>query len=325
MYCKNCGIELADGSTVCGRCGVQITEYQPQPQGYQPQQGYPPPPMPMYQPPQPQGYQPPPQGYQPPPQQGSFIGLLHSYGASNLFLAGICLYTAGSLINAIMLFNVTSIISLLILAVPIIGFWLIFAASKAPRLPEKIMPALTMFKVYAIIALVGIGLIALLGIIACAVLIFISFTESGSYFPGGSAILMVIGVVLLLVLIGLAVFNVVYIKALLNILSGLRNNIIYNAFAPLRGVRVFTVLYYISVGIAVLMSLSSLMVPVSMSEAIYTFPYEMQEIMLSFDYSSSQYALSFILTTAAYAGNIICIVLLNRLNRQLSYGASLYR
>jgi hypothetical protein len=123
----------------------------------------------------------------------------------------------------------------------IIGFWMVFSASRDTAL--RLLPALTLFKVAAIMALV-IFCIAM-GLIMLALLI-VSIAAL-AYEPVAGV------VVLIIMLIAVAIFVIMlvfYYIAMLRIIKGFRNNIIYNDFSPIRGVVPFTVMTVIGFVIA---------------------------------------------------------------------------
>ena len=329
-FCSTCGTQQTE-SGVCPTCNPEAVQLQP-PAEQQPVAPPPPPPVQPVAPPPPppaqQYSQPPQQQYAPPPPQygapppypqaapiphyapGSFADLLHSFGGSVLFLVGICLFTAGGLIPIFMNFHVWSIFDMGILALPVTGFFLIFAASKMPKLPEKTLTALKLFKVSIIITLVVVSLVALLGLIV-GLIIFTLASEIG----GGATL---VGLIALLVAAGAVVFIIIYFKAVLKILTALRNGITYNSFAPIPELGRFTILTYIMVGFAVL---SSVVIIASMSFAhnlLYNLPDFFADILRSAIPSQSTMALDMIMTLAYNAGIVIPIVVLNQLNARLT-------
>ncbi|MCL1820517.1 MAG: zinc ribbon domain-containing protein, partial [Oscillospiraceae bacterium] len=173
MFCEKCGNELSSGTVFCSKCGNKVgaadsQQSPPQPQPVYQQPVYQQPPPPTYQ--QQPAYQPPVKVAVPHYAPGGYAERLHSFGGSVLFMVGIILFTAGKLFTTFASFSVWSFFSLMILALPVTGFWLIFAASKMPRLPEKTLTSLTLFKVSIIIDLVVSCIIGLLFVIVSIVL-----------------------------------------------------------------------------------------------------------------------------------------------------------
>jgi len=188
----------------------------------------------------------------PPAGSGGFIQHLHEQGKSGLFLAAIILFTAGNVFAQFMVFSAFSILSLLFVALPIVGFWLIFAASKNPTLPEKSLTALTLFKVYTIISLVFIALAALI-VIAATV---ISIIFANEFFGDLSLFLMVIAPLFIaVIIIYIAIF---YCVCILRILKSIRENIVNNTMNPLRGVTPFSIITILMVSFGILASFISL-------------------------------------------------------------------
>ena len=199
MYCPKCGNEVTEGN-FCGKCGTQIKLSSPQ-QNELPNSNtnYSPALVNIT------GYQ-----YAP----GSFVEKLHSYGKSNMFLVGIILFSVAELFSIFRNFSGFSIFSLIMLALPVTGFWFIFAASKVPKMPEKTMTALTLFKVSIIIDLVLKCLAAFVMLIAS----FIVFAGAGAvqnyyYSSIGSGVMIFAGLVILLIAVGMAIFIIIYFRA----------------------------------------------------------------------------------------------------------------
>ena len=304
MFCIQCGNEVTSGN-FCSKCGTKADGGSSQQQQSQPYQGgaynfYQKEPVPHYAP-------------------GSFIEKLHGFGISILFLVGIIMFSAGSLFSTFASFSATSIFSLMIMALPITGFWLIFAASKMPKMPEKTLPALTLFKVSIIIELVGSCFLALALLIGSIALFVVGANLSDwgggeAFYAGGSAMLLVTG--------GVVAFIVIYYKAILSVISGIRDGIMRNLFNPLPGIKTFTILAYIGIGVSVLFtSLSSFLLPQYMNMIIYAIPSDYQDIVESMLPSSgSGFTLFF--TLVMNAGIVVCIVVLNQFNNSLLYNRS---
>jgi len=250
---------------------------------------------------------------------GSFVERVHQHSGSTSFLVGITLFTLGSILNQIMSFSILSIITLILAALPIIGFWLAFAAARTPRLPERTLPALTLFKVTVIIVLVAICLVTLmLLIIALAMLIGASALNQGFYY--GSGIMVIVGIVLLVFIAIMIVFTIVYYRAILGIIGGIRNGILYNTSKPLRGVGVFSVLAYIGAGCAVLFALASIATSGAANEVLYSLPSEYWSLYEPvMDSLAGGTALSVVFTAIYNIGTVICVTVLRRFNNSLIY------
>ena len=252
---------------------------------------------------------------------GSFVEGLHNHGRSSLFLVGIILFSVGSLINVLISFKPLSIISLLMLALPIIAFWLIFAASNSPKLPEKTLPALTMFKVYIIITMVFMCLVALLMLIASLGIFVAAGTTSNSYNPDGAGVLMAVGFFVLLLGGVLAVFMVIYYRALFRLIGGIRNGITYDTYTPLTplpGVKIFSILAYISVGFTVLSTIISNVAVRNIGSFARQIPPDMRAMLEPYMDSMSNNTFSTIFNLMTSAGIILCIVVLNKFNNSLA-------
>ena len=178
---------------------------------------------------------------------GGFIQHLHIQGKSGLFLTGIILFTTGTVFTLFTSFSFFSIIPLILSALPIVGFWLIFAASRKPVLPEKTLTALTLFKIHTIFYLVLISLAALV------LLVSLILASAGMAYFGGLS-LMAILAPFVLVAVFFVVVIVFYYVAILKIISSIRTNIIHNTMNPLRGVTPFSIIALLMAGIGILVS-----------------------------------------------------------------------
>ena len=182
---------------------------------------------------------------------GSFIEHLHSFGGSTLFFIGIILFSAGAIFDLLIGFETVNLLNLLILALPITAMWLIFASSKLPKLPEKSLPAITLFKVATIIALVKAGIIAIVSLLLFIALI----TES-----------IVHAIILLLALAGIIVFIILFFVPLFKLIKNLTNGIIYGQSYGLGNLKVFNVFVYIWVGAFGMLALISLISPTTIMD-----------------------------------------------------------
>jgi MFS family permease len=312
---------------------------QPQPEYRQPHYGYPQPQQ-VYRQPQP-GHSVPYSGHGYPATQsapvfdhsldryqGSFRERLHSYGGSNLFLVGIILFSVGHLISLISTLGIFTVTALPTVVLILTGFWLIYAASKAPKLPEKTKTALVLFKVNTIIGLVISSLVTLIVFLASCVIIIASIALSQGYYASSESVaLMIVGILFLPFSGILVVYIVIYYKALLKLLSGIQRGISSNVFVPLPGIKAFTVITYIAVGIAALGAF--VMLGIAVSGPLYTYdmyywmhdlPWESQQILGSFIgsfYGIASLALSSLSTLITQAGTVLCVIVLNRFNNSL--------
>jgi len=205
----------------------------------------------------------------------SFTDLFYKQGRSPLFLAGIILFTFGSLVTTAINFGQmlmwTGILSFLnwfaILPVPflfmlIFSLWLIYVASVERKSPEKIFTALTLVKIHTIVyfAIYSVIIIAAItGLILFAVMEHELFNFVGVYSDIWTAVFFIVIIITLIIIIPIyIVYLVFYFIALLRALKGIRNGIKNNIPAPVRGVIPFSVVSFIIVSFSVLSNLSSL-------------------------------------------------------------------
>ena len=242
---------------------------------------------------------------------GSVVERLHVFFGSTLFLVGIILITAGTLISAVISFSVFSIFSLLLTALPIVSAWLKYAASKSPKQPEKFLAAITLDKVSAIITLVGLSLLAFL------MLVLAFFMASLTGEPG----------VILVMLIPIAVlmaWTIIVFIAFMKVLKGLREGIERNSDKQLSGIMVYSIMRCVEVGLTALSSIISAvaigvlleMVSEILDELLAFLPSEFSGF-LSFEGIGITILLSALLTLVVSVGQIITIVVLNQYNGSL--------
>ena len=235
-------------------------------------------------------------------------------------MVAIILFSAGGVLEIFMNFSVFSIFSLGFLALPVAGFWMIFVASKQPKLPEKTVTSLKLFRVTIIIDLVFICLAALIIVIAAIII----FGATG-YLGGGA---MAVGLIALLVAGGMVVFIIIYFKAVLQMLAGISHGVTYNTFNPLPGIKTFTILTYIMVGFSVLGALTSIIAVSAASSFVYsimwTLPDFMSDMVLGSIFpGSGTLAFQTMCTLMTAAGTVMCIIVLNQFNEKIvqrSYG-----
>ncbi|MCL2168661.1 MAG: zinc ribbon domain-containing protein [Defluviitaleaceae bacterium] len=313
MYCKNCGTQLADNVQFCKNCGAKRELFVPAPSGHGAQ--YPPPASPH--------------GYAPPP-PGGYIQNLHSFGSSTLFLIGVILFTGAGFISLLVNFSLTGIFNLAMFALPAIALWLIYVASKQPRLPEKVFTSLTLYKVYAIIILVVFCMI--LGSVA---IVWIIGMIAGVGFGAGGAVVVVF--ITGAIVIGIMVlFLVFYFVAALRIINGVRHGLATNTFAPLRGVTPFIVISWILVGFGVIGGFSAIAgagfvdtIPeytlnILLREFMWDIPHELywvidivDEALISATPSAGAMAFAGLLSLVSAAGQGILLVVLGQFSNSV--------
>jgi len=359
MICNNCGTQ-SDGSTkFCVQCGSTLTplnqpHQQPQYSDYPPQQPTPPSPYASPQQPASYGQQASPYGspqqvsptpysspqssYTPNPYSsspssnidqgpGSYAERLHSFGRSGAFLLGVILFTVGSLFSLFINFSVFSIITLLLLSLPIIGGFLIFAASNAPRLPEKILPALTLYKVSTVIELVFFCIA--MGVVIIAMII---LGAAGAFLD---ATLGAIVIVIALVIIGIFIlYLIMYYVSILRVINGIRGGLISNKFAPLRGVTPLMVIIIIVAAFSLIGSFIAIGASGFYNEIIHEIAWEIgrefgrefRDMFLSFVPAPNVGRLvgAMLLNMTTYTGMIICLSVVSKFNNTMKFGGGSY-
>ncbi|MCL2386573.1 MAG: hypothetical protein FWC89_03380 [Defluviitaleaceae bacterium] len=172
----------------------------------------------------------------------TFVDRVFSITNSSLFFIAVLLFTISGSILVLMNFGIASLLTLepVIMILAMVGFWMIFSASKDPRNPKRVLSALTVFKVAIIMGLV-IFCIAM-GIILLALLI---LTVVGFVTEPIIGIISILGILFLVMLI--VIMILFYYMAVLNIIGGIRRNIEHNAFKPIRGVLPFTIISAIGI------------------------------------------------------------------------------
>jgi len=265
---------------------------------------------------------------------GSYAERLHSFGRSGTFLIGVILFAAGSVFSLFINFSLFNIIDLILLALPIIAGFLIFAASNSPRLPEKTLPALTLYKVSTIIGLV-------LFCIAMGALIIGMFFLSGalaiaSDFVGLDMNIGAIFILITLVVIAFFVaYLILYYVSALRIINGIRVGLMTNTFSPLRGVMPLMVI----VIIAAAFSIISYMITIGMSSLINEiFDEIIREIRwggLGNDFAVlvesflprmdvGMLVIQMLLSAAASVGIIMCLAVVSKFSNSMAFGGGSY-
>ena len=256
--------------------------------------------------------------------RGDFIGELHEHGSSNLFLVGIIMFSVGGLLSNLVSLSLYSIFGLGIFALPVIGFWMIYATCKEPEKYGKINTALSLFRASAIISLVwaclGVFLMFLGGLIA--------FVFGAAFVSYGGTAFIAVSLVIFIVAGGLLTIAIMYFKAILRVLNGIKDNMLHDTFNMLEGVTVVTVLTCIfsALSIIFLLILAALD-GFFVSLANGTLPDEIMreippEVVNAFaeQYGTgagSGFLVSTLFTLVSLTGGIICLVVLNKFNNEI--------
>ncbi|MDR2167868.1 MAG: zinc-ribbon domain-containing protein [Clostridiales bacterium] len=290
MYCSNCGAQIPEGAQFCTNCGVRPAEIQSAPTL--------------------EAAAPAPSGY-----EGSYAENIHKFGGSNLFLIGIAMFSGATVLNALATFSFAGIFGMAIAALPIIAMWLIFAASKQPKLPEKTFPALTLVKVYTIIGIVVTSLVIVLTFIGGLILTF-----AGNF--DGWGLLLIIGGLAMIFGVGLAVlFLIFYLIALLRAVKGIEEGLRTDIFKPLRGVKSFIVIAWIIIGFSALGAMMNFFTADFAQGSLDNLFWEIPELRGVFDdIMPGAAALRFtsFFTLVSLAGQGILLVILSRFNTSLT-------
>ena len=263
---------------------------------------------------------------------GAFVELVHRYGRSKLFLVGIILFSVGNIISQVLSLSIFSFYSIIMTALPIIGFWMIYTASKTPRLPEKTLTAMTIFKVILIIALVficlGILAVVLIGLLAGVAANFADWDSFSGLYPMdgvASSIIAAVFIVILVMVIISVIVMIIYYRAVLRVVSGIRSGILSNVMNPLRGVGVFSVFTYIgavcSVFGAFTLAASSRLINNTLSDMFYSIPSDYYSFIKPLMGIFSNYLwISYLFIVLAQVGTVLCVITLGKFNNSLKYG-----
>jgi MFS family permease len=256
--------------------------------------------------------------------RSGFAQLLYSVGSSGLFLTGIILYSLGSLLGVFASLNSSSIFAFAVVSLPIVGLWLMYAASKSPWLPNKTQPAITLFKISAIITFVGECIMVFILVIVAIVLIIVGIAAGyDSYSSYESVLINVIAIVLLISAIVALVISIIYFKSILRLLAGIKSGMQGNPVYELPGIRTYTVLTCIMIGAVLLGTIISFVtlstisgdVRYYMYSALYDLPSEIRSIIEPFiNGFGISLVVSSISSVVAYVGSLILVIALNRFN-----------
>jgi len=250
---------------------------------------------------------------------------MHQFGGSKLFLIGILLYTLGNLVSTVATLSPYTVINVILIALPVIAFWMIYAASKSPKIPEKTLSALTMFKVVVVIGLVVLCLVVFVFLIA-AIAMMIGANSAGRMGMGFDGMgFMIVGIVFMAVTVIMLAIIIIYYKAILGILRDIRIGIMTNNPVPLRGVGVLKFFVYVGAAFTLLGSFAMLgsagIVDRYLNDMIYSMPYEYWDIFGVFTNAiTANASLSAITSIITSAGTVICVVVLGKFNSNLKYG-----
>jgi len=175
-----------------------------------------------------------------------------------------------------------------------------------------------------IINLVAVCLLALFMLILSIALFVGAGEASGSRYGSDAAIGMYVGAFIsLIVTAGMVTIIIIYFRAIMRVLSGIRYNLLTNSFFEFPSIKVFTILAYIGIGFTVLSSIIGLFGLAAANEFIYEMlydmPYEVREVLsgfFNFEVLMGTAVISTIFNLAANAGIVVCLVSLNRLNNE---------
>ena len=287
----------------------------------------------------------------------TFTQLVHKYTGGRPFLIGVLIFSIGSLLGLVLGLVPTALqttnsidpfvamgptIGLVFgavwglarLALPIIGLFMLYAAARNSKLPERSLTALTLFQVFAIASLVLVGLLILVVIGLVALALIVRAVAAPGFGGAETALFAILGGILFVIFAIVITFLILYYKSLLQLLGGIKKNIKFNTFAPIRGVTMFSVLSYISIGLGILGAIGTAAISGFMQvffddmmrQVMQEMPYYMQSEFyyaldaVGFVLSPGFIALSMLVSLATYAGMIVLIVTLNKFANELKQG-----
>ena len=274
----------------------------------------------------------------------TFTEYMHKYLGSTLFLAGTILFTAGSVFWLI--FSMYSIgtssfgIGALFTGLPAVALWLMYFSSKSPDNPQKTLTALLLIKIHTIISIVvviAVTITVLIGII----LLMVFATDVVRFFMDDTetfvaAAIIVVSVIVLVTLAFLILIGILYYGSLLKILKNLKQNIIDNTFNKIGGVLPFTIIGFFGLAFTTFAASAGLLLYGAMpnlsyelvndlisaftdSDIINYYIYELELDNLLNGSLHVRYSPPFeqISNLMIFAGFIICIIVLNQINKGL--------
>lgn len=248
----------------------------------------------------------------------SFISHLHKYGKSNMFLAGIILFSIGTVVSTLVTWTLLAFIPLALAALPITGLWLIYAESKSPQNHERILTALKLFRIHTIINLVLLCLLA-------ALMLGLSLLSSFLSAELGAELILSIIPSLFFTLIILSLIPLYYVP-ILNIIKSIEQNIINGTFNPIRGVLPFTIVTFIYVGLVAF--LTALMLVALGIFSVLSINDPMLHYPAQDAFSTVAMLPMFIVfivvligpSLASTIGTVLCVITLNRFAKSISNG-----
>ena len=235
-------------------------------------------------------------------------------------MIGATLYTVGGVVSGLINFTFFNVFSLGLLALPIIALWMIYMASSQPRLPEKTITALTLFKVSAIIQLVFVG-IAAAGVL-------IGLIVGGIAAAIVDPLALVIFLIVAVIIIGFfAMYIYLYFVSIFRILAGIKSNLTGNVFTPLRGVTPLMVIVVITSAFSIIGGLITMVasphINVIFNDLIWAMPHEVQSIMRDVMpmFGSGTMMFSMFMSILSSIGIVMCVSVLNSFNNTLKQEA----
>jgi len=271
------------------------------------------------------------------PAPEGFTDLLQRYGRSKQYLAGIILFTVGSIISIFGNVSIISAYSALTTLLVTIGFWLLYAASGVPKLSGKAKTAMTFFKIGTIISIVALGLIVLALLVLAIIMIAAPSVLTGSRYVDRATniVFIVIGITIITTFGLLAVFYLFYYKYVLKIISGIKRGIMDNVVKPLKGVVFLMVITFFGLGSAITSAFMMISMMITnrsntfdmydqLYNSLYHIPREYR-LIEPFLRAVSRPSNSILLTAGTIAvqiGAILCIIVLNRFNGSLKRACS---
>jgi hypothetical protein len=174
-----------------------------------------------------------------------FVNLYRKYFGGTLFLIGVILFTAGPVFTFMQDMSGMGVLMLALPALPIIACWFLYNAAKSSNnFTENVSPGLTLLKVGEIINFVFICIILLILLIGILV-----GGELLSGFGINASSLVAVGTIFI---IGVFVFYIIALRAVLQVIKSMRNNIMKNTRKPLRGIGTYIVVTCIAAGFNIL-------------------------------------------------------------------------
>ena len=201
-----------------------------------------------------------------------FAELLYRHGGSSQFLAGVILLAGGAVVGGlagVMSMGAFGAYSILVMALPAIALFMIYAACANKQPIEKLLAPLVLVKIYAIVSMVIMVLVLIgLGILLALFGVFMDsgWINSAWIGPGWTAdelailygVLFIIAVVFFAVfLIMFALYFIFYYVPLLRIVRDVRTSIVHEPVKKIRGTVPVTVMVSIGAGAMILSAFSN--------------------------------------------------------------------